>query len=70
MKTIGMIIVLVGLGLTIFTAISYFTQETILKIGTVELMQSQPHSLNWSPFIGMAIMVVGAFLILRARKKQ
>jgi len=70
MKITGIFIMIAGLGLTIFTAFSYFTREKVLEIGTVELTRSQPHYLNWSPFIGIAIMVVGAFIVLQTRKKQ
>jgi len=69
MKITGIFIMIAGLGLTIFTAFSYFTREKVLEIGTVELTRSQPHYLNWSPFIGIAIMVVGAFIVLQTRKK-
>ena len=70
MKTTGIFIMLLGLGLTIFTAVSYFTKEKVVEIGTVEITRNQPHYLNWSPFIGLAVMVVGAFLILQAKKRQ
>jgi len=69
MKITGIFIMIAGLGLTIFTAFSYFTREKVLEIGSVELTRSQPHYLNWSPFIGIAIMVVGAFIVLQTRKK-
>lgn len=58
-----------GLGLTVFTAFSYFTREKVLEVGSIELTRNQPHYMSWSPFIGIAIMVVGAFIILQARKK-
>jgi uncharacterized membrane protein YidH (DUF202 family) len=70
MKTMGIAIVIIGLGMTIFTAITFFTREKVADLGILEITRNQPHYLNWSPFIGMAIMVVGAFLILQARKKQ
>jgi len=69
MKTIGIAIVMIGLGMTLFTAITYFTREKVADLGVLEITSNQPHNLSWSPFVGMAIMVVGAFLILRGRKK-
>ena len=69
MKIIGIFIMIAGLGLTVFTAFSYFTREKVLEIGTVELTRSQPHYLNWSPFIGIAVMVIGAFIVLQVKKK-
>jgi len=69
MKIAGVFIMIAGFGLTVFTTFSYFTREKVMKIGSVELTRSQPHYLNWSPFIGIAIMVIGAFIVLQARKK-
>jgi len=70
MKITGIIIMIMGLGMTVFTTISYFTREKVLQVGTVELTANQPHYMSWSPFIGLAIMVVGAFLILQGRKRN
>jgi ABC-type uncharacterized transport system permease subunit len=69
MKIIGIAILIIGLGMTIFTAITFFTREKVAELGVLEISRNQPHYYNWSPFVGMAIMVVGAFLILRTKKK-
>ena len=69
MKIKGIFLLIAGLGLSIFTAFSYFTREKVVEIGALEITRNQPHYLNWSPFIGIAIMVLGAFMVLQARKK-
>lgn len=69
MKTIGIAILIIGLGMTIFTAITFFTREKVAELGVLEISRNQPHYYNWSPFVGLAIMVVGAFLVLRTKKK-
>ena len=69
MKITGLFLLIAGLGLSIFTAFSYFTREKVVEIGALEITRNQPHYLNWSPFIGIAIMVIGAFMVLQARKK-
>lgn len=60
---------LIGLGLTIFTTITFFTREKVVDLGIVEITKNQPHNLNWSPFVGITILVIGAFLIILSRKK-
>lgn len=60
---------LIGLGLTIFTTITFFTREKVVDLGVVEITKNQPHNLNWSPFVGIAVLVIGAFLIILSRKK-
>jgi len=60
---------IIGFGLTVFTAFSYFTREKVLEVGAIELTRNQPHYLSWSPFIGLAVMVIGGFFILQSKKK-
>ena len=70
MKIAGYILTMLGLAMTIFTTITYFTSEKLVTIGLTEIRATKPHSLTWTPFIGLAIMVVGVFIILQSRKKQ
>lgn len=70
MKITGIFLMLFGLGITIFTAVTLFTKEKVVDLGVIEITRDQPHYINWSPFFGLAIMVIGGFLILQARKKQ
>jgi hypothetical protein len=69
MKIIGFIIMIAGLGMSIFTAFSYFTREKVFEIGSIDVYKDQPHSLSWTPFVGLAVMVVGAFIVLQVRKR-
>lgn len=69
MKQIGIVIMILGLGLTLFTAVTFFTREKVVDLGVVEITRNQPHYLDWSPFVGMAVMVVGGFMIYLAKKK-
>ena len=69
MKKIGIIIIVIGLGLTIFTAFTYFTREKVVDIGKVEINRDKPHHLNWSPLIGIVVMGIGG-VVLWSSKKQ
>ncbi len=69
MKKAGIIIILVGLLLTIFTTVSFFTREDIVKIGDLKITANKPHNFKWSPFIGIAIMAVGGVFVWQGNKK-
>jgi len=69
MKKAGILIILVGLGLTIFTAITFFTKEKVVDIGELEITANKPHHLNWSPLIGIAVMGLGGIVLLLPGKK-
>jgi hypothetical protein len=69
MKKTGIITILVGLALTIFTAFTFFTKEKVVDIGTVEITRNKPHHLNWSPIIGIAVMGIGGVVLWQSSKK-
>jgi divalent metal cation (Fe/Co/Zn/Cd) transporter len=69
MKKAGLIIIILGLVLTIFTAVTFFTRESVAKIGDVNIIANKRHHLNWSPLIGIAVMGVGGVLLLVPQKK-
>lgn len=70
MKTTGLIIILLGLILTLFTAFTFFTKEKVVDLGSVEITQNKPHHINWSPFIGVAIMSIGGIVLWQSYKKN
>ena len=69
MKKIGIVIILIGLGLTIFTAFTIFTKEKVVDIGSVEITRDKPHHLNWSPLIGIAVIAIGGIVLWQSPKK-
>lgn len=69
MKKIGIIILIIGLALTIFTAFTFFTREKVVDIGSLEITANKPHHLSWSPLIGLAVMAVGGVVVLMSSKK-
>jgi len=69
MKRAGIVIVILGLVLTIFTAITFFTRENVVDIGSIKVSANKPHHLSWSPLIGIAVMGVGGVLILVSGRK-
>jgi hypothetical protein len=69
MKRAGIVIILNGLVLTIFTAITFFTKEKLIDIGDVKIIRNKPHNLKWSPLIGVAVMGIGGVVLLVSTKK-
>jgi len=69
MKRIGILIIFFGLILTVFTAVSFFTREDVVKIGSINITANKPHSYRWSPFIGIAVMAVGGIIVWQGFKR-
>lgn len=69
MKKAGIFIVILGLALTIFTAITFFTREKVVDIGSLKITANKPHHLSWSPLIGIAVMIAGGVVVVMSPKK-
>lgn len=59
----------VGLLMSVYTGFNYVTREKIVEIGDVHMSMDENHSTNWSPFIGIGILVIGGVVFLSGRKK-
>lgn len=69
MKLTGIIVLVLGIVFTIFTTVTYFTQEKVVEIGSLKVTKEEPHTIGWSPVVGIAAMGIGAALLLQSRKK-
>ena len=69
MKRASIFIIVVGLALTIFTTFTFFSKERVVDIGKVEITRDKPYHLNWSPLVGIAVMVVGGGLLWQSTRK-
>lgn len=70
MKATGIILIIIGLVLTVFTAITFFTKEKVVDLGKVEINRDEPHRVSWSPIIGIVVMGVGGLVFWSASRKK
>lgn len=69
MKKVGIVIIILGLLLTIFTAFTFFTREKVVDVGQVHITANKKHNLRWSPLIGVAVMAIGGVIVWQGPKK-
>jgi uncharacterized membrane protein YidH (DUF202 family) len=69
MKKTGIVIVIIGLIFTIITGFKYFTREKVMDIGSLKITTSEPHRINWSPYLGVGMMIAGGIIFLVGSKK-
>lgn len=68
MKKVGIAIFLIGLTLTLFTTITFFTKEKVVDLGKVEITAKKAHHLTISPLIGIAVMGIGGIIFWQSDK--
>jgi len=62
MRKVGIAIFLIGLALTVFTTITFFTDENVVNLGNVEITQKKTHQLDISPIFGVCVMGIGGII--------
>jgi hypothetical protein len=70
MKKAGIVIIIIGFLLTFFTAFTLFTREKIVDIGDLKITAKKPHSVSWSPLIGVGVMIAGGIIFVSSPKKS
>jgi len=69
MKTAGMVLLVIGLLMTLYTGYTYVTREKVLEIGSLEITKDNEHTVQWEPYVGIATAAIGGALLLYSRKK-
>ena len=68
MKTLGVILIVVGIVMLIVTGFSYTTEETVIDAGPIEVNAEKEQSINWPPYAGGAALVAGLVMVVASRK--
>ncbi|HLP14810.1 MAG TPA: hypothetical protein VK470_01050 [Bacteroidota bacterium] len=69
MKTAGIILLIVGLVMTLYTGFSYITKDKVADVGPIEITKEKEHSTNWSPYLGVGLIIIGGVLFVAGNKK-
>jgi len=70
MKITGIILLIIGVVMTIFTTFKYFTKEEVVDIGKLEISKVKPHKVVWSPVVGIVLMGIGGVILWQTAKNN
>lgn len=68
-KTIGIVIIVLGIIMTIYTGFNFKTTEKVVDIGPIEINKEENHPLKWKPIVGILIIAVGGVMVAKGGKK-
>ncbi|WP_293313898.1 hypothetical protein [Pedobacter sp. UBA5917] len=69
-KTVGLILIVVGIAMLIWTGFSYTKKEKIVDAGHIQISADKEKSVNWPPYAGGIILVAGVFVFVAAKNKK
>lgn len=70
MKKTGIVLLIAGLLITIFTSFNFVTKEKVVDIGKLEISRDKGHEISWSPILGVAVMVAGGCLFFFGSRRK
>jgi UDP-N-acetylmuramyl pentapeptide phosphotransferase/UDP-N-acetylglucosamine-1-phosphate transferase len=68
-KTIGIIVIIIGVLMFVFTGFNFTTKEKVVDLGPLQIDKEKNHPVRWSPIIG-GVLVVGGIVLVAVNKKQ
>jgi hypothetical protein len=69
MKNFGIILIVVGAIMTVFTGFNVITKKEVVDLGSVEINTEEKTPIYWSPITGGIILAAGVVVLLVSRKK-
>ncbi|WP_421943505.1 hypothetical protein [Pedobacter sp.] len=68
-KTVGLILILVGIAMLVWTGFSYTRKEKIVDAGPIQISADKEKSVNWPPYVGGIVLVAGVFVFVASKRK-
>ena len=69
-KPIGIVLIVIGIVMLIYTGFNYVTKEKVVDIGPIEINAEKNHTVKWPPIVGLVLIVGGIAVIALDRKKS
>lgn len=69
MKKAAMLILVLGVLITVFAGYNFVMQEKVVEIGQLEITKKKNNIMQWSPVIGIVVMLVGGGLLFYSAEK-
>lgn len=68
-KTIGIILIIIGLLMIVYTGFNYVTEKKVVDVGPIEINAEKNHPVQWSPIVGVVLLVGGIIVVATGRSK-
>ncbi len=68
MKTLGIVLIVLGVAALIYTGFSYTTEETVAEVGPIEVTAEKERTIGWPPIVGVLLVVGGIIMVVADRR--
>lgn len=68
MKKLGIVLSILGIIMIMYTGFNYVTTEKVVDLGPIKINQEKNHPVQWSPIVGVVLLVGGIVLVVSGKK--
>lgn len=70
MRALGIILIVIGIAMFIFSGISFNTEENIIDAGPIQVNKTKENEVNWPNYAGGISVAAGIILLVAGRKNK
>ncbi len=70
MKNAGIVLIIIGILMLIFTNVNFTTEKKVVDLGPLEVNKKEKKSIGWPIWVGGVIIVAGIALVVVDNKKS
>jgi uncharacterized membrane protein YidH (DUF202 family) len=67
-KNIGFVLIIIGAIMMFYTGFNYVTTEKVVDIGPIEINKQTNNPVQWSPIVGVVLIIGGVVLVVKDKK--
>ncbi|SOD13024.1 hypothetical protein [Pedobacter xixiisoli] len=69
-KSLGVLLIVVGLIMLVWSGFTYTKKEKIVDVGAIEISADKQETVNWPPYVGAIAMLAGVVVYVAARRRR
>jgi hypothetical protein len=70
MKNLGIVLIVLGVAMMLFTGFNIITKKKVVDIGPLEINKEEKTPVNWSPIVGVALLVSGVLVMVLGKRSR
>lgn len=67
-KSVGLILIVLGAVLLIWTGFTYTKKEKLVDLGPIQVSANRQKTVNWPPYAGGIVLLAGIVILVSSKK--
>ena len=70
MKTLGIVLIIVGILMLVFKGVSFTREKEVVDLGPVEINKKEKERVNWPLYAGVVVTIAGVVITFAGNKSK